>query len=94
LIDYCKTLSRNRQIIIATHSPFVVSSITEGDKLIILKREEDKIMVDLENKYYSIGEVEKVVKSMPIMVEVNKDRIQLLVAGITDQMYLEQTINL
>ena len=92
LLNYYKSLAGDQQIIISTHSPFIINSINENDKLIILKREDGVIKVDETNEFYSIGEIERVSKGMALIP--NADRIQIVVGGKTDKMYFDQTIKL
>ena len=93
LLNYYRELANGKQIIISTHSPFIINSLFSDDKLLILKREGDVIKVDEENQYYSIGEVTIVSKAMEL-IKPQDDVIKIVVAGITDKIYLDRTIEL
>lgn len=93
LLNYYRELANGKQIIISTHSPFIINSLLTDDKLLILKREKDVIKVDQENQYYSIGEVGEISKGMKL-TEPQDDQIIIYVGGITDKKYLKKTIEL
>lgn len=93
LLNYYRELANGKQIIISTHSPFIINSLFSDDKLLILKREEDVIKVDDDNQYYSIGEITAVSKSMEL-IKPEDNTIQIIVAVMTDEIYFNKTIEL
>lgn len=93
LLNFYKELSEDKQLIISTHSPFVISSRDNEDKVIILKRNDyGAIIEDVTNVWYGLPEME--VLNYQMKLDIDPKKLNILVAGKTDLYYLEHTIKL
>jgi hypothetical protein len=91
-LHHYKKISRNNQLIFSTHSPFIINSVDEDDKIIILKRKDDNEIDSTSVQYYGLPEIEKISYKMNIIPDPNK--LKLIVAGKTDEIYLNHVIKL
>ncbi len=89
-MPYYKGLSKNNQLIISTHSPFIINSADDNDRVIILKRKDDNQIDSTSDEYYGLSEIKKISHKMNIIPDPNK--LKLVVAGKTDKQYLEHVI--
>lgn len=94
ILDYYRSLfideshKQTSQIFIATHSPFIIhNSNRYNDKVIILKRVGDKIIVDDSPKYPSIGNEEYIREAFNIN-DFDSGMPIVFVEGETDEKYL------
>ena len=92
LLPHYKKISENKQLIFSTHSPFIINSVDEDDKIIILKRKDDNEIDSTSVQYYGLPEIEKISYKMNIIPDPNK--LKLIVAGKTDEIYLNHVIKL
>lgn len=97
ILDFYKKLFTNinneqtSQIIVSTHSPFIIHNHNRyGDKVIILKKDDDgKIIVSDKPKYYSWSDEELINEAFDISQLSNTDNGLILVEGEIDVEYFE-----
>ena len=84
------------QLIVATHSPFILHNDTRAnDKVIVLKKD-DKGDVKLLDKpeYYSWSDSVAVEDAFNVSPILNKDQVVVFLEGETDEVYYKKAMNL
>lgn len=85
---------QSSQIIVATHSPFIIHNATRSnDKVIVLKKDEDGRIIALSTpEYYSWTEAQIVKDAFDINTIVEDNKINVFLEGETDEKYFKKTM--
>lgn len=101
IMDFYKGIFTNEegiqtsQIIVVTHSPFILHNYNRtNDKVIVLKRENNEIKVMDKPEFYSIGEKEAIKEAFNIKLLINEDKNIIFVEGKTDVDYFNKAIEI
>lgn len=101
IMTFLKNLFSNNgqqssQIIVATHSPFIIHNATRSsDKVIVLKKDEDGKIITLSTpEYYSWSESQIVKEAFDINTVVEDDKINVFLEGETDEKYFKKTMSI
>lgn len=101
ILEYFKSLFKDEkgnmtsQIIVTTHSPFIIhNSNRYNDKVIILKKD-DKGIISVSDKpaFYNWSE-EELIKEAFYIEDIQKDKVTVFVEGETDEQYLNKALKL
>jgi len=100
ILDFLKSLftdeegKQTSQLIIATHSPFIIHNHTRNnDKVIVLKKDENGIITVSDNpQYYSWTDEKIVEEAFSINYSLPTNKITIFVEGITDEKYYKRAI--
>jgi len=101
ILEYFKSLFKDEkgnqtsQIIVTTHSPFIIHNINRyNDKVIVLKKN-DKGIISISDKpaFYNWSE-EELVEEAFYIADIQKDKTTVFVEGETDEQYLNKTLEL
>lgn len=86
---------QSSQIIVATHSPFIIHNATRSnDKVIVLKKDEGGRINALSTpEYYSWTEAHIVKEAFDINTVVEDDKINVFLEGETDEKYFKKTMS-
>jgi len=86
--------STNPQIIVATHSPFILHNYEKSsEKIIILKKAEDgSIQLEKEPKFYGWTHEEAIREAFDIDISRESTSPLILVEGETDEKYLNEAV--
>ncbi len=84
------------QLIIATHSPFIIhNSNRNADKIIVLQKDNSgKIIVSQEPKFYSWSPEKIIQEAFNVSQILNQDKIMVFVEGETDEKYFKKCIEI
>nr|DAL77338.1 MAG TPA: AAA domain protein [Caudoviricetes sp.] len=101
ILEYFKSLFKDEkgnmtsQIIVTTHSPFIIhNSNRYNDKVIILKKD-DKGIISVSDKsaFYNWSE-EELIKEAFYIEDIQKDKVTVFVEGETDEQYFNKALKL
>jgi hypothetical protein len=84
------------QLILATHSPFIIHNITRAnDKVIVIKRNDDGTRtVSQTPEYYSWTESQIVQEAFNITTIVEDDKVNVFLEGETDEKYYNKAMDI
>ncbi|GGZ64531.1 AAA family ATPase [Mesonia mobilis] len=101
ILTYFKKLFTNEteqtsQIIIATHSPFIIHNSNRlNDKVIVLKRNDDGIIVTSNNpEFYNWTPEEKIKNAFNVTHILKPDTVNVLLEGETDEKYYNKAVEI
>jgi predicted ATPase len=101
ILDYYKTLFtensiQTSQLIVATHSPFIIHNNTRrDDKVIIFKKDENgKVLIPNIQKFQSWSEEQIVREAFSINFISTLDKRVVLLEGETDEIYYKKTFDI
>ena len=85
---------QSSQIIVATHSPFIIHNATRAnDKVIVLKKDDKgKIFAPSTPEFYSWSEAKIVKEAFDINTIVEDNKINVFLEGETDEKYFKKTM--
>jgi len=99
ILDFYKTLFLNEdeiqtsQLIVATHSPFVIhNKEQEKDKIIVLGKNESKVYVQDEPTFFGWTSEQAVTQAFDIQLDYDRDKLIVLVEGPTDEQYINKAL--
>lgn len=93
---FMKEGEQTSQLIIATHSPFIIHNITRAnDKVIVIKRNVDgTTIVSQTPEYYSWTESQIVQEAFNITTIVEDDKVNVFLEGETDEKYYNKAMDI
>ncbi|MGG2093982.1 ATP-binding protein [Bacillus sp. S13(2024)] len=99
ILDFYKTLFLNEdkvqtsQLIVATHSPFVIhNKKQEKDKIIVLGKSETGVSVQTEPTFFGWTPEQAVTQAFDIQLDYDRDKLIVLVEGPTDEKYINKAL--
>ncbi|MCL1701191.1 AAA family ATPase [Lysinibacillus sp. Bpr_S20] len=99
ILDFYKSLFKNNseiqtsQLIVATHSPFVIhNEKQEKDKIIVLGKSEGGVYVEPEPSFFGWTPKQAVTQAFDIKLNYDKDKLIVLVEGPTDEKYINKAL--
>lgn len=99
ILDFYKTLFLNEdevqtsQLIVATHSPFVIhNKKQEKDKIIVLGKNETGVYVHAEPTFFGWTPEQAVIQAFDIQLNYDRDKLVVLVEGPTDEKYINKAL--
>ncbi|GAM12871.1 ATP-binding protein [Mesobacillus selenatarsenatis] len=99
ILDFYKTLFLNEdniqtsQLIVATHSPFVIHNKNqEKDKIIILGKNESGVYVQQEPTFYGWTPEQAITQAFDIQLDYERDKLVVFVEGPTDEKYINKAL--
>ena len=83
------------QIIVATHSPFIIHNATRNnDKVIVIKKNNDGVITVCENpEYYSWSEERLVKEAFNVKPLLEENKINVFLEGETDEKYYNKAMD-
>jgi predicted ATPase len=100
ILDFYKTLFLNEteiqtsQLIVATHSPFVIhNKKQEKDKIIVLGKNESGVFVQAEPTFFGWTPEQAVTQAFNIQLDYESDKLVVLVEGPTDEKYINKALD-
>lgn len=83
------------QLIVATHSPFIIHNSTRAnDKVIVMKKDDaGQVYVSQNPEYYSWTEAQLVKEAFDIYPYIDKGKINVFVEGETDEKYYNKALD-
>lgn len=83
------------QIIVATHSPFIIHNATRNnDKVIVIKKNNDGVITVCENpEYYSWSEERLVKEAFNVKPLLEDNKTNVFLEGETDELYFNKAID-
>ncbi len=100
ILSFLKNLFINKdgeqtsQLIVATHSPFIIHNTTRSnDKVIVMKKDDNgKVYTSQNPEYYSWTEAQLVREAFNIQPYIDKGKINVFVEGETDENYYNKAM--
>lgn len=101
ILEYFKSLFKDEkgnmtsQIIVTTHSPFIIhNSNRYNDKVIILKKDDKGIISVSDTPAFYNWSEEELIKEAFYIEDIQKDKVTVFVEGETDEQYLNKALKL
>ena len=82
------------QLIVATHSPFILHNNTRANDKVLVMKKDDKGIISILDKpeYYSWSESSAVEEAFNVSPLLTKDKIVVFVEGETDEVYYKKAV--
>ena len=101
ILEYFKSLFKDEkgdmtsQIIITTHSPFIIHNNNRYNDKVIILRKDDEGIINISDKptFYNWNE-EELIKEAFYIADIQKDKVAVFVEGETDEQYLNKALEL
>jgi ABC-type cobalamin/Fe3+-siderophores transport system ATPase subunit len=92
---FMKDGSQTSQLIVATHSPFIIHNTTRvNDKVIVMKKNSDgTIIVSKNPEYYSWTESQIIQEAFNIQATIEDKKINVFLEGETDEKYYNRAMD-
>ncbi|WP_341959892.1 ATP-binding protein [Planococcus maritimus] len=101
IMDFYKMLfldeggEQTSQLIVATHSPFVIHNKNrEKDKIIVLGKNVEGVYIQEEPKFFGWSSEQAVIEAFDIQLNYEKGKFVVLVEGPTDEKYINKALQL
>ena len=101
ILEYFKSLfkdekgSQTSQIIVTTHSPFIIhNSSRYNDKVIVLRKDKNGIVTNSDKPTFYNWSEEELIQDAFYIADLQKDKITIFVEGETDEQYLNKALEL
>lgn len=87
--------TQTSQIFVATHSPFVIhNNNREKDKIVILNKNEEGIYIERNPSFFGWTPEQAITQAFDIKLNFEKNKLIVLVEGLTDEKYINTALKL